>query len=72
MIAMEEKVVGASGQSLGDEIVARINVLAAISETPDNITRIFLTPEHRAAADMIIGWMQEAGMQAHKIGRAHV
>jgi allantoate deiminase len=65
MIAMEEKVVGATGQSLGDEIVARIDALAAISEAPDNITRIFLTPEHRAAADMIIGWMQGAGMQAH-------
>lgn len=62
---MEEKVVGASGQSLGDEIVARINALAAISETPDNITRIFLTPEHRAAADVIMGWMRGAGMQAH-------
>lgn len=62
---MEEKVVGATGQSLGDEIVARIDALAAISEAPDNITRIFLTPEHRAAADMIIGWMQGAGMRAH-------
>jgi allantoate deiminase len=65
MIAMEEKVVGATGQSLGDEIVARINALAAISETPDNLTRVFLTPEHRAAADVILGWMHGAGMQAH-------
>lgn len=61
---MEEKVVGASGQSLGGEIVERINALAAISEAPDNITRIFLTPEHRAAAELIIGWMQAAGMRA--------
>ena len=29
--------------TLGDEIVGRINRLAAISETPDNLTRIFLT-----------------------------
>ncbi|WP_441242966.1 allantoate amidohydrolase [Tardiphaga sp. 768_D3_N2_1] len=64
MIAMEEKVVGASGQSLGSEIVERINALAAISEVPGNITRIFLTPEHRAAAELIIGWMQAAGMRA--------
>ncbi|WP_441280678.1 allantoate amidohydrolase [Tardiphaga sp. 862_B3_N1_1] len=61
---MEEKVVGASGQSLGGEVVERINALAAISEAPDNITRIFLTPEHRAAAELIIGWMQAAGMRA--------
>jgi allantoate deiminase len=49
---------------LGDEIVGRINRLAAISETPDNLTRIFLTPEHRAAADLIMTWMVEAGMSA--------
>src|SRR5579862_5786420 len=51
--------------SLGDEIVGRINRLAEISETPDNLTRIFLTPEHRAAADLIMAWMVEAGMSAH-------
>ena len=53
------------GSGLGDEIVVRINRLAAISETPDNLTRVFLTPEHRAAADLIMGWMVEAGMSAH-------
>src|SRR5579859_3349310 len=49
---------------LGDEIVGRINRLAEISETPDNLTRIFLTPEHRTAADLIMSWMREAGMSA--------
>src|ERR1700736_6655811 len=51
--------------SLGDEIVGRINELGAISETPEHLARIFLTPEHRAAADLILGWMREAGMSAH-------
>jgi allantoate deiminase len=51
--------------SLGDEIVARINELGAISETPEHLARIFLTPEHRRAADLILGWMREAGMAAH-------
>ena len=51
--------------SLGDEIVGRINELGAISETPEHLARIFLTPEHRAAADLILGWMREAGMAAH-------
>jgi allantoate deiminase len=51
--------------SLGREIVGRINELAAISEEPANITRIFLTPEHRAAADLILSWMRQAGMAAH-------
>ena len=51
--------------SLGDEIVGRINQLGAISETPEHLVRIFLTPEHRAAADLILGWMRSAGMDAH-------
>src|SRR5580692_10004966 len=51
--------------SLGDEIVGRIGALGAISETPAHLARIFLTSEHRAAADLILTWMGEAGMQAH-------
>ena len=51
--------------SLGEEIVSRINALAAISETPDHLARIFLTNEHRVAADLILGWMRSAGMRAH-------
>lgn len=50
---------------LGDEIVARIGLLAAISESPQHLARIFLTAEHRAAADLLLGWMCEAGMSAH-------
>ena len=65
---MSEKNAATAGRhalTLGDEIVGRINGLAAISETPDNLTRIFLTVEHRAAADLIMAWMVEAGMSAH-------
>ena len=51
--------------SLGDEIVGRINRLGAISETPAHLARVFLSKEHRAAADLILAWMREAGMQAH-------
>src|SRR5437762_559372 len=51
--------------SLGQEIVRRIDALGAISETPDHLTRIFLTPELRAAAGLILGWMGEAGMRPH-------
>src|ERR1700742_1977065 len=50
---------------LGAEIVDRIDALAAISETPGHLTRIFLTREHRVAAERILGWMREAGMHAH-------
>jgi allantoate deiminase len=51
--------------SLGDEIVGRISRLAAISETPEQLTRIFLTEEHRAAADLLLSWMMDAGMHVH-------
>lgn len=50
---------------LGEEIVARINELAAISETPEHLARIYLTSEHRRAADLLLSWMREAGMSAH-------
>src|ERR1700691_1204753 len=65
MSATKTKAAKPQQLSLGDEIVGRINRLATISETPDNLTRIFLTPEHRAAADLIMAWMVEAGMSAH-------
>ncbi len=50
---------------LGREIVERVNELAAISESPANLTRVFLSKEHRAAAELILGWMRQAGMRAH-------
>ncbi|MEK9282888.1 allantoate amidohydrolase [Bradyrhizobium sp. ISRA442] len=50
--------------SLGEEIVRRINELAAISEETGKLTRIYLSKELRAAADLILGWMREAGMSA--------
>ena len=59
---MEAKV--APVVSLGAEIVERINRLAAISETADDITRVFLTAEHRVAAELLMGWMRDAGMTA--------
>jgi allantoate deiminase len=50
---------------LGDEITSRINQLGTISETPEHLARIFLSPEHRIAADLILSWMKDAGMAAH-------
>src|SRR5207248_2537887 len=50
---------------LGDEIVSRINQLGAISETSEHLARIFLSSEHRIAADLLMSWMKDAGMAAH-------
>src|SRR3978361_1784871 len=55
---------GARQSSLGDEIAGRINQLGTISETPEHLARVFLSPEHRIAADLILSWMREAGMSA--------
>src|SRR6201981_1667677 len=65
MSRREAAAAGTRRSSLGDEIVERINQLAAISETPEHLARIFLTPEHRTAADLILSWIRKAGMSAH-------
>src|ERR1700689_4948349 len=62
---MKEGSAGLHVSSLGDGIVGRINELAAISETPEHLARVFLTKQHRAAADLILAWMRSAGMRAH-------
>jgi allantoate deiminase len=62
---MNTEVAGPENSSLGSTIVTRINQLAAISASPQHLERIFLSPEHRAAADRLLGWMREAGMNAH-------
>lgn len=56
---------GTAGSRPGDEIVSRINQLGAISETSEHLARIFLSPEHRIAADLLMSWMKDAGMAAH-------
>jgi allantoate deiminase len=53
---------GKHASALGDEIVGRINQLGTISETPEHLARVFLSPEHRIAADLILSWMRDAGM----------
>jgi allantoate deiminase len=61
----ENGIVTVENASLGDEIVGRINELGTISEALGHLARIFLTKEHRAAADLILTWMRAAGMRAH-------
>jgi allantoate deiminase len=65
MNAMNAETAGQKSLSLGEEIVGRINQLAGISETPEHLARLFLTKEHRAAAELILDWMRSAGMSAH-------
>ena len=45
-------------------IMQRCEALARHSELAAGLTRVFLSPEARAASDKVLGWMREAGMQA--------
>jgi allantoate deiminase len=49
--------------ALGARAAAMVEELAAISAEPDRLVRLFLTPEHRRAADLVARWMREAGAQ---------
>ena len=54
----------------GAEIMARADAIAVFNEAARGVTRRFLTPEHRAAADMIMGWMRDAGMDEVRLDNA--
>jgi allantoate deiminase len=45
-------------------IMQRCDALARHSELPGGLTRVFLSPQARAAGELVLGWMREAGMQA--------
>ena len=45
-------------------IMERCEALARHSELPGGLTRVFLSPEQRAATDKVLGWMRDAGMEA--------
>ena len=47
---------------LGRRAEQMIAQLAAISAEPGRLVRLYLTPEHRRAADLVAGWMRAAGM----------
>ena len=52
-------------ERMGRAICARVDELARITEDPPRLTRVFLSPEMRRAADLVLAWMREAGMAAH-------
>ena len=49
-------------QTLGERANTLLAELAAISAEPGRLVRLFLTPEHRRAADLVAGWMRAAGL----------
>ena len=54
----------AAAQPSGARICERCDALARLSEDSNGLTRIFLSREQRAANQLVLGWMREAGMSA--------
>ena len=48
--------------ALGARAETMVKTLGAISAEPDRLVWLFLTPEHRRAADRIADWMRGAGL----------
>jgi allantoate deiminase len=53
---------------LGTRADAMIAKLGAISAESGRLVRLFLTPEHRRAADLVAGWMRAAGLSVSEDG----
>jgi hydantoinase/carbamoylase family amidase len=48
----------------GPDLMAQAEVLAGFSSDLPRVTRTYLSPEHKAAGEYLIGLMREAGMEA--------
>jgi allantoate deiminase len=48
----------------GRRLMARLEALAALTDDPPRLTRLFLSDAHRRAAQALIGWCGEAGLEA--------
>lgn len=42
-------------------LMERLAQLAGLSDAPDGLTRLFLSPAHKAAVGLVGGWMEQAG-----------
>jgi len=57
-------VLSRSLDDLAAAAAAMLAELARISDASDNLTRLYLSPAHRRAADLVRGWMEQAGARA--------
>lgn len=61
----------------GQRIMRRCDELGSISVPGAGVTRLYLSPQHRSAAETFAGWMRDAGMDArideagNVVGRYH-
>lgn len=52
-----------STEALANKVMHWCDQLAAISSHPENISRFYLTPEHKRCNALVAQWMQDAGME---------
>jgi allantoate deiminase len=50
-------------KSAGDVAIDRLDALARFTGEPGQLTRLYLSPAHKAAALQVLAWMDEAGME---------
>ncbi len=60
---MDNRMSPVQAQQAGRRVMTRSDELAAISETPGQLTRVYLSPEHLRANQQVAEWMQAAGMR---------
>ncbi|HBE9180126.1 TPA: allantoate amidohydrolase [Serratia fonticola] len=53
-------------------VMARCDELAAISSTPGQLTRVYLSPEHLRANQLVGNWMRELGMAVWQDGVGNI
>jgi OHCU decarboxylase len=56
------QITGQPQHDLGKALMDRLEEFASFTAAPGMLTRLFLTKEHKAAAERLIAWMAEAGM----------
>ncbi|KAB1072402.1 allantoate amidohydrolase [Methylobacterium planeticum] len=49
--------------SLGTAVMGRLDIVAGLTDEPGALTRLFLSPAHKAAARQVGAWMEAAGMR---------
>lgn len=50
--------------AMGEAIVGRLAELAKLTDEDGALTRLYLSPAHRSAANVVMRWMRAAGMSA--------
>lgn len=48
--------------ALGRRLIDRLEALAHFSDDAESLTRLYLSPSHKRAADALAGWMRGAGL----------